>query len=122
MKQIARLEEEIKVLKIQLSQNSRNSSKPPSSDGYGKPRLRASAHDDGTPKEQPEFWQKMQIKEPFDPVRLLLIDDNKNVLRAAQEYGLGHLLGIKRPDSKGADKQLVDFVMLESFENLLRVE
>jgi len=38
MKQVARLEEEIKVLKSQLSQNSRNSSRPPSSDGYGKPK------------------------------------------------------------------------------------
>jgi len=81
-----------------------------------------SAHDDGTPKEQAEFWQQMQIKEPFDPARSLLIDDNEHVLRAAQEYGLKHLLGIKRPDSKGVDKQLVDFVMLESFEDLLPVE
>jgi len=38
MKQIARFEEEINALKSQLSQNSRNSSKPPSSDGYGKPK------------------------------------------------------------------------------------
>lgn len=35
---IAKLTNEIKELKSQLSKNSRNSSKPPSSDGYGKPK------------------------------------------------------------------------------------
>jgi len=35
---IATLSNEIKELKAQLAKNSRNSSKPPSSDGYGKPK------------------------------------------------------------------------------------
>ena len=36
--QIAKLTDEISELKSRLSKNSRNSSKPPSSDGYGKPK------------------------------------------------------------------------------------
>ncbi|MCF6258051.1 MAG: DUF6444 domain-containing protein, partial [Gammaproteobacteria bacterium] len=35
---IAGLEKEIEALKNRLAKNSRNSSKPPSSDGYGKPK------------------------------------------------------------------------------------
>ena len=35
---IAELEREIEALKNKLAKNSRNSSKPPSSDGYGKPK------------------------------------------------------------------------------------
>ena len=35
---IAGLEKEIEALKNKLAKNSRNSSKPPSSDGYGKPK------------------------------------------------------------------------------------
>ena len=36
--QIGKLSAEIQDLRSQLSKNSRNSSKPPSSDGYGKPK------------------------------------------------------------------------------------
>ncbi|MDQ7016324.1 MAG: IS66 family transposase, partial [Gammaproteobacteria bacterium] len=38
MRRVAQLEQEVTQLKEQLSKNSRNSSKPPSSDGYGKPQ------------------------------------------------------------------------------------
>jgi transposase len=38
MATIAELEERIKVLEVQLHKNSRNSSKPPSADGFFKPR------------------------------------------------------------------------------------
>ncbi|MDQ7015376.1 MAG: DUF6444 domain-containing protein [Gammaproteobacteria bacterium] len=38
MRRVAQLEQEVAQLKEQLSKNSRNSSKPPSSDGYGKPQ------------------------------------------------------------------------------------
>ncbi|NOX76217.1 MAG: IS66 family transposase, partial [Gammaproteobacteria bacterium] len=44
---IAGLEKEIEALKNQLAKNSRNSSKPPSSDGYANPNQKASARKAG---------------------------------------------------------------------------
>ena len=47
--QIAQLTDRIKELESQLSKNSRNSSKPPSSDGYGKPKPKNSRQKSGKP-------------------------------------------------------------------------
>jgi len=47
--QIARLTDRIKELESQRSKNSRNSSKPPSSDGYGKPKPKNSRKKSGKP-------------------------------------------------------------------------
>ncbi len=47
--QISRLTDRIKELESQRSKNSRNSSKPPSSDGYGKPKPKNSRKKSGKP-------------------------------------------------------------------------
>ena len=47
--QIAQLTDRIKELESQRSKNSRNSSKPPSSDGYGKPKPKNSRKKSGKP-------------------------------------------------------------------------
>ncbi len=57
-----------------------------------------SSHEIGLPKESLEFWQQLQQVEPFDPTTTLLIDDNLAVLRAAQNYGIAHLLAIFQPE------------------------
>ena len=58
-----------------------------------------SSHDFGHAKEEEEFWHKLMQAEPFDPETTLFIDDNLDVLKAAENYGICHLLSIKRPDS-----------------------
>ena len=61
------------------------------------------AHDFGVPKEDLQFWDRLKSKIPYETERALLIDDSLAVLRSAQRYGIGHLLGIRKPDSQKAE-------------------
>ncbi len=79
------------------------------------------AHDLGLAKEHPPFWAELQLLEPFDASRTLLIDDSLPVLRCAREYGIRHLLAIRRPDLCGPDKECGEFTAIESFHHLLPV-
>ena len=58
------------------------------------------SHDLLAPKEDQDFWHRLQDLHPFDPSRTLLIDDTEQVLNSAQEYGIAHLLTLLQPDSK----------------------
>ena len=78
-----------------------------------------SAHDIGYPKEDTSFWQHLAGREPFDPARTLLIDDNLSVLRAAREYGIRHLLAILQPDSRRPPHDIVEFAAVRGFDELL---
>jgi len=77
-----------------------------------------SAHDLGLPKEDPSFWIKLQAMLKFDPQHTILIDDNENVLKSAQTYGLKHLLGITRPDSKQQVKNISGFITAHDFSEV----
>ena len=77
------------------------------------------AHDLGLPKEQAGFWEKMQVIEPFQKDKALLIDDSLPVLRAAQRYGIAQLLAIRNPDSKLPEKDVGEFDAIHSFREIL---
>jgi len=77
------------------------------------------AHELGHAKEQTAFWPALQAVESFDDQRTLFIDDNFDVLDAAQAYGLKHLLAIKKPDSQGDDKQHQQYRLLDSFSQIM---
>ncbi len=77
------------------------------------------AHELGYAKEQAEFWPKLQTVESFDPRRTLFIDDNFDVLDAARAYGIEHLLAIRKPDSRGDDKQHHAYDLLDSFSQIM---
>ena len=79
------------------------------------------AHDLGLAKEHAPFWGELRALEPFEPTRTLLIDDSLPVLRCARDYGIRHLLAIRRPDLRGPDKDCGEFMAIESFRNLLPV-
>jgi len=77
-----------------------------------------SAHQLGLPKEQAEFWDKLQALESFDPATTLLVDDSLPVLRSARGYGIAHLLAVHQPDSKQPDKDVGEFQAIRSFAEI----
>jgi len=79
------------------------------------------AHDYGLPKEQPAFWERLQLREPFDPLRTLLVDDSLPVLRSAALHGIAQLFAVRRPDSTAPPRETAEFDAIESFDDLLPV-
>ncbi|MGD8407686.1 MAG: GMP/IMP nucleotidase [Thiohalophilus sp.] len=77
------------------------------------------SHEFGIPKEQQAFWQQLHIRMPYENARTLLIDDSLPVLRSAREYGIGHLLAVKHPDSQLPPKDVEEFDAVRCFSELL---
>lgn len=77
------------------------------------------AHDIGVPKEHPEFWDRLQRLEPFDPARTLLVDDSVPALRSARDYGIVHLLSVRRPDSRKPEQACVEFRSVAGFAEIM---
>lgn len=77
------------------------------------------AHDLGHPKEQIAFWERLCERQPYDAARSVLIDDTLAVLRAARRYGIGQLVAIKRPDSRGAEREVVEFPAVNGVADLM---
>lgn len=77
------------------------------------------AHDLGLPKEDPDFWPRVQAVLPFEPARTLFVDDSLSVLRAARTYGLGHLIAVLQPDSRQPRRAVDEFAAIAGFAELL---
>ena len=77
------------------------------------------SHELGEPKESNRFWGLLSQHEPHDPTTTLLIDDNLDVLRAARNSGIAHVLAIKRPDTRGREIDCGEFRALEDFREIL---
>ncbi len=78
-----------------------------------------SSHDYGFPKEDQQFWFALQQDFPFDPARTLFIDDSLPILRSACRYGIAHLLGVRRPDSRQPPRDTAEFEAVETYRELL---
>jgi 5'-nucleotidase len=78
-----------------------------------------SCHDYGSPKEDQNFWEQLQLEHPFDPARTLLIDDNHQVLESAERYGIAHLITIVQPDSGKPPRDGLGYPALHDFKDLL---
>lgn len=78
-----------------------------------------SAHELQTPKEALEFWDKLQKIYSYHPEKTLLIDDNLHALNSAEQYGIGQLLAIYKPDSKLGIKETERFNAIHSFQELM---
>jgi len=74
-----------------------------------------SSHDYGFAKENPQFWDALQADIDFDPARSLFIDDTLPILRSARDFGVGHLLAVKEPDSKKGPKDTGEFAAVEDY-------
>ena len=81
-----------------------------------------SVHEFSLPKEDINCWLEVQKLHPFNPQRTLLIDDNLNVLKSAEQYGITNLLAIYQPDSKAAKKDVEHFQALHTFDEILPVQ
>jgi methionine salvage enolase-phosphatase E1 len=60
--------------------------------------------------------------ESFDPETTLLIDDNLEVLEAAEQYGIKNLLAVRRPDSQGKEVETQSYEVLDGFGDITPIE
>jgi putative hydrolase of the HAD superfamily len=77
------------------------------------------AHDIGYPKEDLRFWSLLGKHEPFSPENTLFIDDSLSALRAAREFGIGHILAVRKPDSKSPSRDIDEFSSIEGFDAIM---
>ena len=73
----------------------------------------------GLPKEEPEFWERLESILDFDKHRTILADDNENVLQAAQSYGMGVLIFVARPSSRADIEYSSMFPSIVYFKELI---
>lgn len=77
-----------------------------------------SSHQFKSPKEHQDFWRRLMAVEPFDPERTLFIDDTVRILKAAQDFGIRHLLCIHQPDSQ-RPRQVEEFPAIYHFDEIM---
>ena len=77
------------------------------------------SHDLHAPKEDREFWHRLQDLHPFEPSRTLLIDDTETVLEAARDYGIAHLLTLLQPDSRIQKRLDTRFPGIHHFDEIM---
>ena len=77
------------------------------------------SHDLEAPKEEQQFWHRLQALHPFNPARTLLIDDTEQVLASAQQYGVTHLLTLLQPDSKRQKRIDTRFPGIHHFDEIM---
>lgn len=79
------------------------------------------SHDIGLAKEEVGFWDKLLETEDFNAKHSLFIDDNMDVLGAAENHGIAHLLAIHQPDSQQAPKDTQHYTAVECFSQLIDI-
>ena len=78
-----------------------------------------SAHEFGAPKEQRAFWELLDTRVGFEPARTLFVDDSLPVLRSAAAFGIGHVYGVRTPNSRGPEVVHDDFPGVHYLTELL---
>jgi 5'-nucleotidase len=78
-----------------------------------------SSHALGVAKEARGFWERLVALEAFDPQRTLLVDDSLPVLDAARDFGIRHLVAVRRPDTRLPAKDTAPYPAIDSFAELL---
>lgn len=78
-----------------------------------------SSHHYASPKEDLAFWSRLVQDFPMDTTRTLLIDDNEQVLAAAQRFGIKHLVTLKQPDSSLAPRTCSNYAAITHFDEIL---
>lgn len=78
-----------------------------------------STHEFGVTKESQALWQNLQRRLGFDPETTLFVDDSLPILQAAKDFGIGHLLAVKNPDSKQASREIAEYPATDDYRSLL---
>ena len=78
------------------------------------------SHDLGMAKEENGFWDALQKIEHFENNNSLFIDDNLDVLNAAKQHGIKHLLAISQPDSQQPAKDTQDYIAIDCYTQLTK--
>lgn len=78
-----------------------------------------SSHSFGVPKEHQGFWEALMAERPFIPERTLFMDDSEHVLDAAKDYGIGHLITLRQPDSSLARREQTRYPAIHHFDEIL---
>ncbi len=73
----------------------------------------------GSPKEDRLFWENAERKLRFDPQNSLFIDDTKECLRAARDFGIRYVVLKGRASSKEKPKKSGEFLYITDFNELL---
>jgi putative hydrolase of the HAD superfamily len=79
------------------------------------------SHDLGHAKESYQFWDTLTTIEPYKKESTLLVDDSLPVLRAAQHYGIAHLLAVRKPDTQREEKNVEGFRAIYHFDDIMPV-
>jgi putative hydrolase of the HAD superfamily len=79
-----------------------------------------SSHRYGYPKEHPNFWLELQREQAFAAERTIFIDDSLPVLRAAQAYGIAHVIAVTHPDSSQPVRECSEFRSIPRIADLLQ--
>ena len=77
------------------------------------------SHDFDAPKENQLFWKRFQSVECFVKNKTIFVDDNVNVLKSAEKFGLGSLIQILYPDSSSAEIKKSQFKGIRNLTQLL---
>lgn len=78
-----------------------------------------SSHDYRAPKESDAFWNELSRQHPFEPRTALLLEDSEPVLSAAKKFGIGHLIAIRRPDSRREPRDISKFAAVDGVADLV---
>ncbi|WP_455207696.1 GMP/IMP nucleotidase [Kaarinaea lacus] len=79
------------------------------------------SHDLGYAKESDQFWEKLKTVEAYNKESTLLVDDSLPVLRAAQRYGIAHLLAVRKPDTRREEKNVEEFSAIYHFDDIMPI-
>lgn len=80
------------------------------------------AHELGLPKEEPEFWGRLEDLMGFDPRRTMLAEDKEDNLRSARAHGIRYLVYIARPSSSLPPKASPEFFSIHDFREIIGVK
>jgi putative hydrolase of the HAD superfamily len=76
------------------------------------------SHDFAVPKEDAQFWHRLNEVEPFRAESTMMVDDSLAVLRSAKQHGIALCIAILKPDSKQPSRTVDEFPAIEDFREL----